>query len=199
MTHLELPGRILFLCDDAEKVRAQLSGTNLSLSDAGQLRNDISTDEITPGPSLIHVDEQLGRHVYTGFSAGDTRPINKDAALAGKFSVTVGGRRYGKGSSREHSPVAERYAGIRLVIAESFERIYRQNADNVGLYTSTDFGLIERIQRGEPIEIEELLAPRDKLAASILRMGGLLLYGREHLKSVRRSPVLKDDHRPLTL
>ena len=87
--------------------------------------------------------------------------------------------------------MAERYAGIRLVIAESFERIYRQNADNVGLYTSTDFGLIERIQRGEPIEIEELLAPRDKLAASILRMGGLLLYGREHLKSVRRSPRVR--------
>ncbi|CAN7725044.1 aconitase family protein [Variovorax sp. LjRoot84] len=199
MTHLELPGRILFLCNDGEKVRAQLSGTNLSLGDAGQLRNDISTDEITPGPSLVYVDEQLGRHVYTGFSAGDTQPINKDAALAGKFSVTVGGRRYGKGSSREHSPVAERYAGIRLVIAESFERIYRQNADNVGLYTSTDFGLIERIQRGEPIDIEELLAPRDKLAASILRMGGLLLYGREHLKSVRRSHVSEVDHRPLTL
>ena len=47
MTYLELPGRILFLCNDGEKVRAQLSGTNLSLSDAGQLRNDISTDEIT--------------------------------------------------------------------------------------------------------------------------------------------------------
>ena len=112
-----------------------------------------------------------------GLAAGEARPINKDAALAGKFSITVGGRRYGKGSSREHSPLAERYAGIRLVVAESFERIYRQNADNIGLYTSTDFGLIERIQRGEPIAIEELLAPRDRLAASILRMGGYSFMG----------------------
>lgn len=199
MTHLELPGRILFLCDDEGKVRAQLAGANLSRSDAGQLRNDISTDEITPGPSLVHVDKELGRYVYTGFSAGGTQPISRDATLAGNISVTVGGRRFGKGSSREHSPMAQRYAGIRLVIAESFERIYRQNADNVGLYTSTDLGLVDRIQRGEQIEIEELLAPRDKLAASILRMGGLLLYGREHLQSVQSQPVSEDDHKPLTL
>jgi len=38
--------------------------------------------------------------------------------------------------------IAERSAGVRLVIAESFERIYRQNADNLGLFTSTDFDLI---------------------------------------------------------
>lgn len=198
MTYLDLPGRILFLCGDEEKLRAQLSGANMRLSDVGPLRNDISTDEITPGPSLFYVDEQLGRHVYTGFTAGEARPINEGAALAGGFSITVGGKRYGKGSSREHSPLAERYAGIRLVVAESFERIYRQNADNIGLYTSTDFGLIERIQRGEPIAIEELLAPRDRLAASILRMGGLLLYGREHLKVVRRSRAASHP-RPLTL
>jgi hypothetical protein len=49
---------------------------------------------------------------------------------------------------------------VRLVIAESFERICRQNADNVGLYTSTDFGLIDRIVRGDGIELAQLLAGR---------------------------------------
>jgi 3-isopropylmalate/(R)-2-methylmalate dehydratase large subunit len=91
---------------------------------------------------------------------------------AGGFVVTVGGRRYGKGSSREHSPAAEKAAGIRLVIAESFERIYRQNADNIGLFTSTDFGLLDRIARGEPIPLAELVAGRDALTAGILRAGG---------------------------
>ena len=49
MTYLELPGRILFLCNDGEKVRAQLSGTNLSLSDRG---NCAMTSRRTrlPGP-----------------------------------------------------------------------------------------------------------------------------------------------------
>src|SRR6185295_4024189 len=113
---------------------------------------------------------------YLGLKAGDQRPIGTDAIRNGGFCVTVAGKRYGKGSSREHSPVAEREAGIRLVIAESFERIYRQNADNVGLFTSTDFGLVERIRRGEPVPIDELVASRDALAAAILRAGGLLAY-----------------------
>lgn len=68
------------------------------------------------------------------------------------------------------------------MIAESFERIYRQNADNLGLFTSTDFRLIERIERGEAIELDELVAGRDALAASILRHGGLLKYGQARMR-----------------
>ena len=103
----------------------------------------------------------------------------------GGFCVTVAGKRYGKGSSREHSPVAEREAGIKLVIAESFERIYRQNADNVGVFTSTDLGLIERIRRGDEISIDELAAPRDALAGAILKSGGLLAYGKSRMRNMR--------------
>ena len=94
-------------------------------------------------------------------------------ALSG-FEVVVAGSRYGKGSSREHSVVAERAAGVRLVLATSFERIYRQNADNLGLFTSTDLSLVDRIARGDAIELDELLQGRDALAATILRHGGLL-------------------------
>jgi 3-isopropylmalate/(R)-2-methylmalate dehydratase large subunit len=89
----------------------------------------------------------------------------------------VAGARYGKGSSREHSPMAEKLAGVQLVIAQSFERIYRQNADNIGLLTATDFGLIARIARGEAIALEEIVVGRDTLTAAIVRSGGLLAYG----------------------
>ena len=65
--------------------------------------------------------------------------------------ASVAGRRRGKGSSREASPFAEMCAGIKLVISESIERIYKQNCQNLGLLTSTDFGLIERVRRGEEI------------------------------------------------
>ena len=41
--------------------------------------------------------------------------------------AAVSGKRRGKGSSREASPYAEMCAGIKIVIAESIERIYRQN------------------------------------------------------------------------
>ena len=120
---------------------------------------------------MVHFDSTLGRFPYTGFKAGDQLPIAKDSVLKAGFEVVVAGKRYGKGSSREHSVVAEMAAGVRLVIAESFERIYRQNADNVGLLTSTDLGLIDRIERGEAIDLAEIVAGRDALAANILRHG----------------------------
>jgi 3-isopropylmalate/(R)-2-methylmalate dehydratase large subunit len=185
MATLDLPGRILFLCNDAPLVAEQLAGRSLPAAEAGPLRDEISTDEITPVPILTHYDEALGRFPYTGFKAGEARPIAAGAVRQAGFSVTVAGKRYGKGSSREHSPRAEKLAGIRLVIAESFERIYRQNADNIGLFTSTDFGLIARIQAGEAIDIEELVAGRDALAAAILRAGGLLRFGQQFMRDVR--------------
>ena len=159
----------------------------LFLRDAGRLRDDVSTDEITPAAILSHFDHRLAQYPYTGFKADGGFPIAKGDVAAGGYDVTVAGKRYGKGSSREHSPMAEKLAGIRLVVAEGFERIYRQNADNIGLYTSTDMSLVERIERGEDIDVEELLAGRDALAASIVRSGGLLAFGRRYLLAANRA------------
>jgi 3-isopropylmalate/(R)-2-methylmalate dehydratase large subunit len=198
MTTLELPGRILYLCEDPRLVEAQLAGRTLRRHEAGSLRDDVSTDEITPVPILTHYDDALGRFPYTGFKAGEARPIGAEGVRKGGFSVTVAGKRYGKGSSREHSPRAEKLAGIRLVVAESFERIYRQNADNIGLFTSTDLGLVDRIEAGEAIDIEELVAGRDALAAAILRNGGLLRFGQRFMRDVR-GVATPDDARPRTL
>src|SRR3546814_20151219 len=92
--------------------------------------------------------------------------------------------------------MAEKLAGIKLVIARSFERLYRQNADNIGLFTSTDFSLVERIRQGQPIYIEELLAGRDRLAAAILSRGGLLAFGKMHMRSIAHSKRAND--RPRT-
>lgn len=167
----------MFLAADPALVVAQLDGADLA--DIPDLRDDISTDEITKLPSLVYFDERLGGHAYTGFKAGEAWPVGVDSVRQGGFGVTVAGARYGKGSSREHSPVAEMRAGIRLVIAKSFERIYRQNADNLGLLTSTDFGLIARIRAGEAITIAELVADRDAVTQDVQRAGGLLRYGQQ--------------------
>jgi 3-isopropylmalate/(R)-2-methylmalate dehydratase large subunit len=192
---------LLFLSADPGCVRAQLAGEPCTLARAQPLRDDVSTDEITPLPVLVQFDAALGRYPYTGFKAGDALPVARDALRRAGVEVVVAGRRYGKGSSREHSVVAESNAGVRLVIAESFERIYRQNADNLGLLTSTDFGLIARIQRGEPIALDELLAGRDTLAAAIVRVGGLLPYGQARLRHValRPSSAVLEDGGPRTL
>lgn len=183
------PARLLLLSRDPARIAAQLAGQALALCDAAPLRDDISTDEITPLPIMTHFDEQLGRYPYTGLLVGGARPIGVDAIRQAGINVIVAGKRYGKGSSREHSPMAEKSAGVRLVIAESFERIYRQNADNIGLYTSTDLGLVERLRRGEAIAVDELVAGRDALAAAIVRAGGLLAFGQAELHGGQPAPA----------
>src|SRR5215208_7176054 len=95
---LELPGRILFLAKDPALIDAQLAGRNLALAEAGSVRDDISTDEITPTATCLFFDERLGRYPYTGLTAGGRRPISVDAVRNGNFSVVVAGKRYGKGS-----------------------------------------------------------------------------------------------------
>lgn len=170
---VQFSGRILFLSQNANVIARQLPGEDLALDVAIPLRNDVSTDEISPTWVTYHYDEKLGDYPYAGLKCGDVAPFATGSVKAGGFAVTVAGRRYGKGSSREASPFAEWCAGIRLVIAESFERIYRQNCRNLGIYTSTDFGLIERINRNEPIPIEEFTNGEDEVTAELIRRGGL--------------------------
>ncbi|MDP4302461.1 aconitase family protein [Leptothrix discophora] len=178
--------RLLLLSTDPQRVRRQLAGEVLAPEDIGPLRDEVSTDEIIPLPAMTNFDAALGRHPLTGYTVQGERPIGVDAIRRAGIEVIVAGERYGKGSSREHAVVAERSAGVRLVIARSFERIYRQNADNVGLLTSTDLGLVGRIRRGEALTLDELLAGRDPLSAAILRAGGLLAWGARHLAGAVR-------------
>jgi 3-isopropylmalate/(R)-2-methylmalate dehydratase large subunit len=195
---LHFAPRILLLSQSPDAVGRGLRGEPVTLDEASPLRDDVSTDEITPLPILTHYDDALGRYPYTGFQAGNAFPIGTDAIRASGIEVVVAGKRYGKGSSREHSPTAEKLSGVRLVIAESFERLYRQNADNIGLFTSTDFGLVDRIAAGEAIAIDELVAGRDALAAAILKNGGLLRFGQRFMRSIE-AVADADDGRPRTL
>ena len=59
METLALPGRILYLAANEASIRAQLAGRRLARAEAGALRDDVSTDEITPVPILTHYDLSL--------------------------------------------------------------------------------------------------------------------------------------------
>ena len=170
------PGRILFLTEDPELIRKQLAGEDLDWNPSIPLRDDISTDEITPGWVCYYFDERLGDYPYVGLTCRGEKPVGNGAVKAGGFSVCVSGKRRGKGSSREQSPYAELCAGIRLVIAENIERIYRQNCQNLGIFASTDFSLIARIRRGEPIPLSEFSKGADEITREIVERGGLYPY-----------------------
>ena len=131
-TQVMLAGRVLFLTEDPELIRRQLAGEDLPWDTRNpqnnpKLRDDISTDEITPAHYCFYFDETLGEIPYLGLKCGGEVPIGRGDVKRGGFVAAVSGKRRGKGSSREQSPYAELCAGIRLVIAENIERIYKQN------------------------------------------------------------------------
>ncbi|MBX7220400.1 MAG: 3-isopropylmalate dehydratase [Blastocatellia bacterium] len=199
---LRFTGRLLFLTEDPELVKRQLGGTDLDWSADKpdmKLRDNISTDEITPGYVCYYFDETLGEFPYVGLKCGDELPIGRNAIKNGGFAVSVSGKRRGKGSSREQSPYAELTAGIQVVIAENIERIYNQNCQNLGVLTSTNFGLLEKLKSGEEIPLAEFTAGVDDITRQIIEYGGLFSFNIARLQGKVSIPEITTAPRPMTL
>lgn len=194
---VSIRGRILYLTRDEELLRAQLyDGVDLDFDPDRELIDNISTDELTPGWVCYYYDETLARYCLVGLRGG---VVKKDAILDGHFGVIVSGRSKGCGSSRETAPFSELKAGVQLVIARNIEKIYGQNCQNIGLLTSTDFGLIERIRRGEPLPRAEFERGLDPISAGIVRSGGLFAYNKERLAGRISPPAITTPAQPMTL
>jgi len=194
--NVRISGRVLYLTEDSELLRRQLDGESISRESAAKLVDNISTDEITPGWVCYYFDETLARYSLVGLRGG---VIAKDSIKDGGFGVIVSGRSKGCGSSRETAPYSELKAGVQLVIAESIEKIYRQNAQNIGLLTSTDFSLLDRIERGEAIPISEFTKGLDPISAQIVECGGLFAYNRKRMAGEIAPPPNSTPRRPMTL
>jgi 3-isopropylmalate/(R)-2-methylmalate dehydratase large subunit len=196
---VRLRGRILFLTEDPELIRRQLAGEDLSWDSANpgnnpKLRDDISTDEITPAHYCFYFDETLGEIPYLGLKCGSGTPIGRGDVKRGGFVCAVSGKRRGKGSSREQSPYAEMCAGIGLVIAENIERIYQQNCQNLGLLTSTNFSLIDRIRGGEEIALSEFTAGEDEITRQVIEYGGLFPFNVARMQGKVLLPAIEQKH-----
>ena len=145
----------------------------------------ISTDHIAPG-RLFHLRsnlEEFSKHVLE-----DADP--EFASKMNKGDFVVAGNNFGLGSSREHAPQIIKIAGVGVVIAKSFARIFYRNAINIGLL------LIEcdtdKIDAGDELEldikngilkditknIEIKITPLPDVMIKLLGDGGLI----EHLK-----------------
>src|SRR5688572_32577777 len=98
---LRFNGRILYLVDDADVMRRQLSGENIELTPElrAKLRDQISTDEITPAYICYYFDETLGEFPYLGLRAKnretgkDEFPVTRGAVKAGGFVCSVADRK----------------------------------------------------------------------------------------------------------
>jgi 3-isopropylmalate/(R)-2-methylmalate dehydratase large subunit len=201
---IRLHGRILFLTEDPELIRKQLSGWDLPWdtqvsANNPKLRDDISTDEITPAHYCFYFDQTLGEIPYAGLKCGGVAPVGRSEVKNGGFVCSVSGKRRGKGSSREQSPYAEMCAGIQVVIAENIERIYKQNCQNLGLLTSTDFSLIDRIRTGEEIALAEFTAGEDEITRQVIEYGGLFPLSVARMQGKVSVPAISTSPRPMTL
>jgi 3-isopropylmalate/(R)-2-methylmalate dehydratase small subunit len=151
--------------------------------------DDVDTDAIIPGRFLtIYDPAELAKHAFEG-----TR--DDFAREAREGDVVVAGTNFGCGSSREHAPLALRGAGIRIVIARSFARIFYRNAVNTGLLplvcpdadeicdgdeiaVRTAEGYIEANGKRLPVE------PVPGFLREIVEAGGLVEYAK-NLEDVR--------------
>ena len=200
MPTVTIKGRVLYLTEDATLLEEQLAGKDLTyhavISQERPLISNISTDEITPGWVCYYYDETLARYCLVGLRGN---VVKQDQIKGGGFGVIVSGISKGCGSSRETAPYSELKSGVQLVIAKSIEKIYRQNSQNIGLLTSTDFGLLPRIERGEAIDISEFTKGLDPISAAIVEAGGLFAYNRARLAGTVCPPAITTPRRPMTL
>ena len=168
--------------------------------------DNVDTDQIIPAEYLTYnpADEAerkyFGRYAMSGVPRLESGlPQGNVAFVEGEqftseFAVIVGGRNFGCGSSREHAPLAIAEAGSRIVIAESYARIFYRNSVNGGYLVpfETPRRLVETIATGSEVEVDlesgELkdffggasypLTPLGDVA-EIVRSGGIFAYARK--------------------
>ena len=151
--------------------------------------DDVNTDLIIPGKYLELTDpREMARHAMEGID-----PTFHERVGAG--DIVVAGRNFGCGSSREHAPLALKYAGVGAVIAESYARIFYRNAINIGLPALECPGVADTVDDGDVLEIDlnsgiiEVtgkgvrlrFTPLPEFMVGVLNEGGLTAYLRKHM------------------
>lgn len=149
---------------------------------------NVDTDQIFPGYAMAAPVDKLKEYALAGSEIPDFAKKVQDG------DIIVAGENFGCGSSREQAPVALKDAGVGLVIAKSFARIFRRNAINIGLPVLVCN--MEQVENGQEIEVDlvsaevTICASGEKINGTILastvletlEAGGLIAKVRKQLK-----------------
>ncbi|HEY0830776.1 MAG TPA: 3-isopropylmalate dehydratase small subunit [Candidatus Dormibacteraeota bacterium] len=164
---------------------------------AWKFGDNIDTDQVIPAKYAIYsLDEkELGKHAMEGVPGREGWAPTVSAG-----DILVAGSNFGCGSSREIAPVAIRGAGIALVIADSYARIFFRNAINMGypilqspqasegveegdeLEVDLEEGIIRNFTKGDEYKTEAF----PQFMNELLKMGGLVPWVRKQLEERRR-------------
>jgi len=158
---------------------------------AWKFGRDIDTDLIIPARYLKTSDpDELGKHCMED---ADAEFVNKIS----RGDIIVAEENFGCGSSREHAPIAIKAAGIPVVIAKSFARIFYRNAINMGLAIMESPEAVDGIKPGDEVEVDtdkgeiknlttgEIYhaKPFPEFIDNIIKQGGLINYVKEKVKA----------------
>ncbi|GAC1475276.1 MAG: 3-isopropylmalate dehydratase small subunit [Candidatus Dormibacteraceae bacterium] len=163
---------------------------------------NIDTDQIIPAKYAIYsLDEkELGKHAMEGVPEREGWAAGVTAG-----DILVADANFGCGSSREIAPVAIRGAGISLVIADPYARIFFRNAINMGYPILQSPQAAEAVEEGDELEVDleegivrnftkgdeyrcEAFPP---FMNELLRMGGLVPWVRKRLEEARGSSAAR--------
>lgn len=149
----------------------------------------IDTDAIIPARFLVTTDpDELGANCMEGLEAGWIKRVKKN-------DIMVADENFGCGSSREHAPISILGAGIPVVVAKSFARIFYRNGFNMGLILLEVGDDFEKLGDGDQLDVDpekgeiknvttgEVItcAPVPPFMKGILDSGGLVEYVKDRL------------------
>ena len=110
--------------------------------------DNIDTDVIIPARYLNSFDpKDLAAHCMEDIDESFAKNVT-----AG--DIMVGGQNFGCGSSREHAPVAIKAAGIPVIVAASFARIFYRNGINIGLPLLEIGDSVNKIKAGDKLRVD---------------------------------------------
>lgn len=153
-----------------------------------KFKDDIDTDIIIAARYLNTSDpEILAKHIMEDADKDFASKINKG-------DIIVAGENFGCGSSREHAPIALKAAGISLVIAKSFARIFYRNSFNTGLLI-LECSDTDKISQGDDLEVnlnegiiknlskneQYKFKPIPEFMQELTNSGGLINYAKKKL------------------
>jgi 3-isopropylmalate/(R)-2-methylmalate dehydratase small subunit len=131
------------------------------------LGDNIDTDQIIPAQWLkLSTTDPEERKLYgtycmssvpegqRGLPQGNI-PFIREGGYQSDYTIIVGGKNFGSGSSREHAPLALAEAGVKCVIAEFYARIFFRNSVNGGYLIpfESEQRLVDKIKTGDELEV----------------------------------------------
>ncbi len=150
--------------------------------------DNINTDVIFPGKYTYQKmePEEMAKHALEDL---DPEFVSK----VSEGDILVAGKNFGMGSSREQAAIAIKYAGINVIIARSFSRIYFRNAINAGMPAIIAPDAVDAIKEGDQVIVDmengKIITPSGEFTfppypatvMNILKKGGLINFIKANL------------------